>query len=104
MDSWRPSPLESTSDPASADRRDCAPLPPPRARRPGAATSRGWATRFRGLPIVVSKLTLEYDGGGFAGWARQPALRTVQDELERALATILSEREPVPVTVAGRTD
>jgi tRNA pseudouridine38-40 synthase len=28
----------------------------------------------------------------------------VQDELERALATILGEPEPVPVTVAGRTD
>jgi tRNA pseudouridine38-40 synthase len=53
---------------------------------------------------VVTKLTLEYDGGGFAGWARQPGMRTVQDELERALATILGEAEPVPVTVAGRTD
>ncbi len=53
---------------------------------------------------VVTKLTLEYDGGGFAGWARQRGLRTVQDELERALATILGEDEPVPVTVAGRTD
>jgi tRNA pseudouridine38-40 synthase len=53
---------------------------------------------------MVTKLTLEYDGGGFAGWARQPGQRTVQDELERALATILGEPEPVPVTVAGRTD
>src|SRR6202521_715748 len=51
---------------------------------------------------MVTKLTLEYDGGGFAGWARQPGLRTVQVELERALATIL--HEPLTVVVAGRTD
>jgi tRNA pseudouridine38-40 synthase len=47
-------------------------------------------------------LDLEYDGGAFAGWARQPGLRTVQGELERALAVLL--RRPVDVTVAGRTD
>jgi tRNA pseudouridine38-40 synthase len=57
---------------------------------------------------VVTKLTLEYDGGQFAGWARQPGLRTVQDEVERALRTILGDRghdgEPLTLTVAGRTD
>jgi tRNA pseudouridine38-40 synthase len=57
---------------------------------------------------MVTKLTLEYDGGEFAGWARQPGLRTVQEELERALRTILGERgvdgEPLALTVAGRTD
>jgi tRNA pseudouridine38-40 synthase len=51
---------------------------------------------------VVTKLLIEYDGTDFAGWARQPGLRTVQGELERALATLL--REPVELTVAGRTD
>jgi tRNA pseudouridine38-40 synthase len=51
---------------------------------------------------LVTKLTLAYDGSAFAGWASQPDKRTVQAELERALATIL--REPVPTTVAGRTD
>jgi tRNA pseudouridine38-40 synthase len=55
-----------------------------------------------------TKLTLEYDGGEFAGWARQPGLRTVQEEVERALRTILGERgadgEPLALTVAGRTD
>ena len=40
---------------------------------------------------MVTKLTLEYDGGGFAGWGRQPGLRTVQEELEGALRTILGE-------------
>jgi tRNA pseudouridine38-40 synthase len=52
---------------------------------------------------VVTKLVVEYDGGAFAGWARQPGRRTVQDELERALATVL-RRETVALTVAGRTD
>ncbi|HWF25641.1 MAG TPA: tRNA pseudouridine(38-40) synthase TruA [Solirubrobacteraceae bacterium] len=51
----------------------------------------------------ATKLVLEYDGSGFAGWARQPGERTVQDELERALAVVV-RREAVPVTVAGRTD
>jgi tRNA pseudouridine38-40 synthase len=51
---------------------------------------------------MTTKLLLEYDGTDFAGWARQPDRRTVQDELETAIATIL--QEDVPVTVAGRTD
>lgn len=50
-----------------------------------------------------SRLLLEYDGTHFNGWAAQPGLRTVQGELERALATLLRE-DAVPVTVAGRTD
>jgi tRNA pseudouridine38-40 synthase len=57
---------------------------------------------------VVSKLTLQYDGAEFAGWASQPDLRTVQAELERALRTVLGEYghdgEQLTVTVAGRTD
>jgi tRNA pseudouridine38-40 synthase len=57
---------------------------------------------------MVTKLTLEYDGGGFAGWVRQPGLRTVQEEVERALHTVLGERavdgDPLTLTVAGRTD
>jgi tRNA pseudouridine38-40 synthase len=48
------------------------------------------------------RLDIEYDGSGFSGWARQSGLRTVQEELETALATIL--REPITLTVAGRTD
>jgi tRNA pseudouridine38-40 synthase len=51
---------------------------------------------------MKTKLTLAYDGGAFAGWARQPGRRTVQAELERAIATILSQSHPV--SVAGRTD
>jgi tRNA pseudouridine38-40 synthase len=51
----------------------------------------------------VSRLLVEYDGTDFAGWARQPGLRTVQGELERALCVVL-RRDRVPLTVAGRTD
>jgi tRNA pseudouridine38-40 synthase len=54
------------------------------------------------LQAMVTKLTLEYDGAGFAGWARQPGLRSVQEELEGALQTVLGE--PLSVSVAGRTD
>ena len=43
--------------------------------------------------VQRSRLTLEYDGGAFAGWARQPGKRTVQAELERALGVVL--RAPV---------
>jgi len=52
--------------------------------------------------MAAAKLTLEYDGTPFAGWAAQPGRRTVAAELERALATVL--RQPVDLTVAGRTD
>ncbi len=47
-------------------------------------------------------MEIEYDGTRFKGWAAQPGLRTVQGELEAALATVL--REQVALTVAGRTD
>jgi tRNA pseudouridine38-40 synthase len=57
---------------------------------------------------MVTKLTIEYDGTDFAGWARQPKERTVQEELERALRTVLGETDhdgaPLKLTVAGRTD
>lgn len=48
------------------------------------------------------RLDLGYDGSEFKGWARQPEMRTVQSVLEGALATVL--REPVRLSVAGRTD
>jgi tRNA pseudouridine38-40 synthase len=52
---------------------------------------------------VRLRMDLAYDGAGFHGWARQPDLRTVQGDLERALATVLRLDE-VAVTCAGRTD
>ena len=57
---------------------------------------------------MITKLTIEYDGTDFAGWARQPEKRSVQEELERALRTVLGETghdgAPLKLTVAGRTD
>ncbi|HEV7656012.1 MAG TPA: tRNA pseudouridine(38-40) synthase TruA [Mycobacteriales bacterium] len=52
--------------------------------------------------LVRVRLSIAYDGGGFSGWATQPGRRTVQGELEQALARVL--RVPVALTVAGRTD
>jgi tRNA pseudouridine38-40 synthase len=54
------------------------------------------------VTMVTTRLDIEYDGSGFRGWAAQPGLRTVQGELEPALATTLGEE--VSLTVAGRTD
>ena len=54
------------------------------------------------MSVVTTRLDIEYDGSGFRGWAVQHGLRTVQGELESALQTVL--REPVELTVAGRTD
>ncbi|MES2172129.1 MAG: tRNA pseudouridine(38-40) synthase TruA [Actinomycetota bacterium] len=51
------------------------------------------------------RLDIAYDGSGFSGWSRQPALRTVQGVLEAALATVFARSGPPPtLTVAGRTD
>ena len=52
--------------------------------------------------MTVYRLVLAYDGADFHGWQRQPRLRTVQGELERALA--LLARGEVKVQGAGRTD
>ncbi len=53
---------------------------------------------------VRLRIDLAYDGTDFSGWATQPGLRTVQGELESAIATILRLDEPAQVTCAGRTD
>jgi tRNA pseudouridine38-40 synthase len=53
--------------------------------------------------LPVSRLLLEYDGRGFAGWAAQPGRRTVQAEVARALGVLL-RRSGVALSVAGRTD
>lgn len=50
------------------------------------------------------RLDIAYDGADFKGWTKQPGLRTVQGELETALATIFSRSPPPTLTVAGRTD
>jgi tRNA pseudouridine38-40 synthase len=54
---------------------------------------------------VRLRLDIAYDGSAFLGWAKQPGLRTVQGELEAALATVFGRYgAPPTLTVAGRTD
>ena len=48
------------------------------------------------------KLTIEYDGTGFRGWAAQPDLRTVEGEMRTALAAVFPSYDKL--AVAGRTD
>lgn len=50
------------------------------------------------------RLDLAYDGASFHGWAVQPGLRTVQGEIQAAIATVLRLDEPAALTCAGRTD
>ncbi len=51
---------------------------------------------------AVCRLLLAYDGTDFHGFAAQPEVRTVAGALGDALARHL--REPVELSVAGRTD
>ena len=53
-------------------------------------------------PARRIRLTVAYDGAGFAGWQVQPGLLTIQGELERVLTLI--EGAPVAVAGSGRTD
>ncbi|OFW53121.1 MAG: tRNA pseudouridine(38-40) synthase TruA [Actinobacteria bacterium RBG_16_67_10] len=48
------------------------------------------------------RIDLAYDGSGFHGYARNSGVRTVQEELEHALATAFGSA--VDTQVAGRTD
>ena len=48
------------------------------------------------------RLTLEYDGTGFRGWARQPGERTVEGVVREALDAVLPRWDGL--AVAGRTD
>ncbi|HVW81644.1 MAG TPA: tRNA pseudouridine(38-40) synthase TruA [Mycobacteriales bacterium] len=54
--------------------------------------------------LVRLRLDLRYDGTDFAGWARQPGQRTVQETLESAIAQVLRLADEPRLTVAGRTD
>lgn len=88
------------SDAPAPDARPDDPAPD----APGGAAASGPRVQ-QDLPdgVVRVRLDLAYQGTEFAGWARQPALRTVQGAVEDGLATLL--RGPAPrLTVAGRTD
>lgn len=47
-------------------------------------------------------LEIKYKGTKYKGWQKQPGLKTIQGELEKALAIIL--KQDVTLYVAGRTD
>jgi tRNA pseudouridine38-40 synthase len=47
-------------------------------------------------------MDLAYDGTNYSGWAKQPDQRTIQEEIEIALAKIT--QNPIETIVAGRTD
>jgi tRNA pseudouridine38-40 synthase len=49
------------------------------------------------------RIIIRYDGTAFGGWQIQPNARTVQAELERAIASITQEPR-VHCTASGRTD
>jgi tRNA pseudouridine38-40 synthase len=52
------------------------------------------------MPRVA--LGIEYDGSAYAGWQQQAHARSVQAELQRALAAVAGHE--VQITAAGRTD
>lgn len=54
------------------------------------------------MPTRWLKLTVAYDGTGYAGWQMQPTEPTVQAAIETAWHEIT--REQLRVTAAGRTD
>src|SRR5437867_3013314 len=58
-----------------------------------------WAGQYAPMRL---KLTLEYDGSRFRGWAAQPSLRTVEGVVREALGWVYGSFERV--AVAGRTD
>ncbi|MCL1899429.1 MAG: tRNA pseudouridine(38-40) synthase TruA [Promicromonosporaceae bacterium] len=81
------------------------------------------AATFSPTPSAVRvRLDLAYDGADFAGWAKQPGLRTVQGELEAGLSRLFGVRREdasldprrggddgkpaggLRLVVAGRTD
>jgi tRNA pseudouridine38-40 synthase len=52
--------------------------------------------------MTTVAITLSYEGTGFSGFARQHNARTIQGELEKALAVLTTS--PIETVCAGRTD
>lgn len=75
-------------------------------RRPAPVPPRSGIWQDRRVTSTRLRLDLAYDGTDFSGWAAQPGLRTVQGELEAALAMLVRAEAPdeVRLTVGGRTD
>jgi tRNA pseudouridine38-40 synthase len=73
----------------------------PRSSRSSSSREVTASAREGGPARLAARV--EYDGTDFAGFGLQPGARTVQGELEAALAR-LSGGSRVPVVAAGRTD
>lgn len=71
--------------------------------RPGGDYKKGSERTRRASAARRFRATVEYDGTEFAGFQLQPGARTVQGELEAALARLSGGRRQ-PVVGAGRTD
>ena len=55
--------------------------------------------------FVRFRVDLSYDGTDFAGWARQPGMRTVHGEVVRVLTQLFGDSDTdFDLRVAGRTD
>ncbi len=60
---------------------------------------------IRRMTCMRLRIDVAYDGTDFHGWARQAKQRTVQGEIEAAIAKVLRlDADDVQLTVAGRTD
>ena len=46
--------------------------------------------------------SVEYAGQDFSGWQKQPKIKTIQGEIEKAIFSITNEN--IETTAAGRTD
>jgi tRNA pseudouridine38-40 synthase len=76
---------------------------PPGSTLETAADGRRFASGpASGLPRLA--LGLSYDGSRFHGWQSQPDGQTLQDHLQKALASFVGQSEPVMTVCAGRTD
>ena len=52
--------------------------------------------------LIRLRIDLSYDGTNYAGWAKQPDQRTIQGEIEAALAKIVGSE--IEAVTGGRTD
>jgi tRNA pseudouridine38-40 synthase len=58
--------------------------------------------RFDAPAVGIIRIRVSYDGRKFVGSQRQASVRTVQEDLERALEEIAGKA--IPIHLAGRTD
>ena len=91
-----------TPRPPACRHPGASPLPTPGERSLTTHRTADEPATAPGGGLVRLRLGIAYDGTALHGWARQPDQRTVQGDLEEALARVL--RRPVALTVAGRTD